>query len=365
MTERERLLSVLNGKKPDLTPWYADLSWWYNSKIEKLGHDYKGEDGYLKFYAESKAGIYVYGPNLWKETYCEKISFINEKKDDLIISKVITPLGTIESTSKYLENSYTTARLSYFIKNPEDLKIMQYIFGNRKVSPNYEEFERIDKKWGNYGIPVALGPICVSALQKLISRWAGIEKVIEIMIEDSKLLEETIENLQNSDDEIFRIIENSPSLIVEFPENLSAEITGKNLIEKYELPYWKRRIKQLKAKGKFVGIHNDGTLRGSLNILIEAGFDFVEAVTLSPVGDMSVEEVFEICDEKIVIWGGIPGVIFSPLYCEDFFENYVKNLVLFVKNKKNFILGVADQVPPDAPQERILKVRKILEKYGR
>ncbi|MCS7181136.1 MAG: uroporphyrinogen decarboxylase family protein [bacterium] len=242
---------------------------------------------------------------------------------------------------------------------------MQYIFKNRKVSPNYDEFERIDKKWGIYGIPVALAPCCVSPLQTLITRWAGIQKVIDIFIEDPNILEETIELLQYLDNEIFEIIENSPSLIVIFPENLSAEVTGKNLIEKYEMPYWKKRIKQLKDKGKFVGIHNDGTLKGSLHLLIESGFDFVEAVTPSPVGDMNIEEIFKVCDEKIIIWGGIPGAIFSPLYKDDYFENYIRNLILFVKNKNNFVLGVADQVPPDAPKERICKVREILEKYGR
>ncbi|MCM8804318.1 MAG: hypothetical protein NC833_03585 [Candidatus Omnitrophica bacterium] len=364
MNERERLLSVLNKNRPDLIPWYADLSWWYNYKVIEKGLNWN-QDDYLKLYIETKTGIYVYAPNLWKETYSEDIKFINQKKDNLIISKIITPLGTLESISKYLENSYTTAYLTHFIKNLDDLKIMQYIFKNRKVSPNYEEFEMIDKKWDGYGIPVALGPICVSPLQTLITRWAGIERVIDIFFENRKILEKTIEILEECNDEIFKIIENSQSLIIIFPENLSSEITGRNFIEKYEMPYWKKKINQLKRKNKFVGIHNDGSLKGSLPLLIESGFDFVEAVTPAPFGDISIEEIFKIADNRIIIWGGIPGAIFSPLYNQKYFENFIKNLILFVKNKNNFILGVADQVPPDASKERILRVREILEKYGK
>jgi uroporphyrinogen-III decarboxylase len=364
MNERERLLNLFNKKKIDLIPWYGDLSWWYNSLINK-DESYKGEYGYLKMHIDTRVGIYLYPPSLWKIEYSEDIKFIEEKNGDLIISKIITPFGELESKIKILENSFTTAYITHYIKKTTDLKVMQYIFKNRKIYPNYEEFERIDRKWDGYGIPVALGPVCVSPLQTLITRWAGIQKVIDIYIDNREILEETIEIIQDSDNEIFEIIENSPAIIVEFPENLSGEITGKNLIEKYELPYWKKRINQLHKKGKFVGIHNDGTLKGSLPLLVEAEFDFVEAVTPAPFGDLSIEEIFEIVDEKIIIWGGIPGAIFSPLYTEEYFEKYLKSLIQFVKEKKNFVLGVADQVPPDASFERVCKVREILEKYGR
>ena len=364
MTERERLLSVFNKERPDLIPWYADLSWWYSFKISKEGKrcDFCSED-YLKLYIETKTGIYVYAPFLWKEIFSEDIKFVGEEKEDILIQKFITPFGEIESVSKKLGFN-TTAYITHFIKRPEDLKILQYIFKNRKVVPNYQEFEKINEIWSHYGLPVALAPVCVSPLQTLITRFAGIQKVIEIFIENKKILEETIEILQNCDNEIFKILENSPALIIEFPENLSCDITGKNFIERYEMPYWKKRIKQLKEKGKFVGIHNDGYLKTSLPLLIESGFDFVEAITPAPFGDISIKEIFEIVDEKIIIWGGIPGAIFSNLYSAEYFENFVKDIILFVKNKKNFILGVADQVPPDAPFERILKVREILEKYG-
>ncbi|MGB9677597.1 MAG: hypothetical protein ACPLZ9_03170 [Candidatus Ratteibacteria bacterium] len=364
MNERERLLCILNRKKPDLIPWYSDLSWWYNSLISK-DEKYKGADGYLKMHIETGVGIYLYPPSLWKTEFLDEIKFVTERNGSLITSKIITPIGEIESISEYLENSFTSAYKTHFIKNVSDLKVMQYIFKNRRVFPSYNEFEMIDKKWDKYGIPVALAPICVSGLQTLITRWAGIQKVIEIYIENKEILEETLDIIQKSDDEIFEIIENSPALIVEFPENLSGEITGKNFIERYELPYWKKRIEQLHKKDKFVGIHNDGTLKASLPLLIEAGFDFIEAVTPAPFGDMPIEEILKISEGKIIIWGGIPGALFSPLYSEEYFENYIKNLILFVKGRKNFILGVADQVPPDASFKRICKVREILEKYGR
>ncbi len=46
MYEHERILSVLNGEKPDRTPWFADLSYLYSSMVS-LG---TLEDKYKLFY---------------------------------------------------------------------------------------------------------------------------------------------------------------------------------------------------------------------------------------------------------------------------------------------------------------------------
>ena len=52
MNERERLLAVLNGKTPDKTPWYGDLSYLYSSMEIRgtLDKKYMGDEGYLKFH---------------------------------------------------------------------------------------------------------------------------------------------------------------------------------------------------------------------------------------------------------------------------------------------------------------------------
>lgn len=45
MTQRERFLAVLEGKKPDKPPWYADLSYYYFSLVKdgRLEKKHKGD----------------------------------------------------------------------------------------------------------------------------------------------------------------------------------------------------------------------------------------------------------------------------------------------------------------------------------
>lgn len=381
MNERERLLSVLEGGAADTIPWFADLSWWYDAHkmkgdLPEAYRDKGGTDpsyqshfqltptdgaGYLRLHQDTGVGIFAYAPMVWTETFSADIQFIVHEENNIITSKVITPLGQIESTSQYLPDSFTSAYKSYYIKNPADLKVMQYIWTHREISPNYEEFERVDRFWDNAGIAFALSPISTSALQTLITRWAGIITTVNLIIDAPALFKETIEIAQSADDEIFEVIANSPARIVEFPDNVSGQVTGKNLLTKYVLPYWKKRVNQLHSGGKLVGVHNDGGVRAALPVIIEAGFDFVEAITPEPVGDITLEEIKAISDGRIVVIGGLPGVLFSPLYPIEYFKKYIDDVLTFFSDEAGFVLGSADQIPPDAELERICMVREIID----
>lgn len=381
MNERERLLSVLEGGAADTIPWFADLSWWYDAHKMKgdLPEAYRDKDGsapsyqshfqltptdgagYLRLHQDTGVGIFAYAPMVWTETFSADIQFIVHEENNIITSKVITPVGQIESTSQYLPDSFTSAYKSYYIKNPADLKVMQYIWTHREISPNYEEFERVDRFWDNAGIAFALSPISTSALQTLITRWAGIITTVNLIIDAPALFKETIEIAQSADDEIFEVIANSPARIVEFPDNVSGQVTGKNLLTKYVLPYWKKRVNQLHSGGKLVGVHNDGGVRAALPVIIEAGFDFVEAITPEPVGDITLEEIKAISDGRIVVMGGLPGVLFSPLYPIEYFKKYIDDVLTFFSDEAGFVLGSADQIPPDAELERICMVREIID----
>ena len=78
------------------------------------------------------------------------------------------------------------------------------------------------------------------------------------------------------------------------------------------------------------------------------GFDGIEAVTTGPVGDVEIEELRELCGEHdTIIWGGVPGAMFSPPWtAEQIRENTVRLLDEMAPDNR-LIVGSADQVPPD------------------
>lgn len=363
MTLRERLMKVFNGEIPDITPWFADLSYWYDSqKVQGLlPSQYKGEKGYLKLHADNEVGVYLYPPSVWKEENSEKIITTNVRQGHVTTTTISTPAGDLKSVSEYLPGSFSTGIKEHFVKTIDDLNIMSYIYRNRKIEPFFDDFIRIDKLWGEYGVPVLLAPICVSAFQSLVSRWSGVEMSIILMSDYPEDFQKILEEIQNSNDKIFDIICDSPAEFVAFPENLSGDITSPALLKQYALPCWEKRISQLHAADKYVLLHNDGSIKSSLPVLVaETGLDAIEAVTPAPVGDLSLEDIRNITKDRKIVWGCLPGALFSRQYKEEFFIDYVRKIKDIFPLGCGFVLGVADQVPPDADFSRVKMVSEII-----
>ena len=116
-----------------------------------------------------------------------------------------------------------------------------------------------------------------------------------------------------------------------------------------------------KRQGVSCAVHLDGTLKGLLPRLAANGFDAIEALTPQPAGDLDVE-VLRACanNQRVILWGGIPGVMFAPPYAWSDMQAHVRR-VLRAWRGTPFILGVADQVPPDG---NIDFCRRIAEMIG-
>ncbi|MCL2815438.1 MAG: hypothetical protein FWD23_12630, partial [Oscillospiraceae bacterium] len=127
------------------------------------------------------------------------------------------------------------------------------------------------------------------------------------------------------------------------------------------MPYYKKLNDKLHKAGKKTGIHIDGTLSPCLSLLPLCGFDLAESVTPAPVGDIGFERLFETVGDDFIIMGGLPGALFSARYSDEFFDGYLKQLARVSKPGAKFIVGAADQVPPDAIIGRMYKVREMIE----
>ena len=108
----------------------------------------------------------------------------------------------------------------------------------------------------------------------------------------------------------------------------------------------------------------DGTLKGLIREVAETGFTVMEALTPAPVGDLSLTDMRAKVGDHSIIWGGLPGLFFTDLISDQEFDRFVINNLEMMRKDQHCVLGVADQVPPGARWERILRVSELVEQYG-
>jgi hypothetical protein len=361
MSIRSEVLDVLDGKPHKRIPWFGDLSYYYDSleRRGKLEATYGGRQGEKKFYQAHGVGIYLYAPDVFMVDYDPSVRYSERKDPERIVQSFRTPVGSIEAVQDFHTDTWCYAYSKRFVATIEDLRVMRYVHEHALYRENYDSFIECDRLWGGDGIGFAMGVASMAPFQKMVSRWAGIETTVGLYMDNEDECLRAFSAMEASQEPLLEVLAGSPASVVILPENLSSDVTGGAFFTRLDLPYYQRINERLHRAGKKTAIHIDGRLTPCLGLLSEGGFDIADAVTPAPFGDIAVEDLRTAAGDRLVIWGGLPGGIFSGAFSDAFFEEYVRNVLRHADGR--FVLGVADQVPPDAVPWRIGRVRELVD----
>ena len=382
MNFRERTLRTFQKKKIDKIVWQPRIyCWYYGNRLKnKLPEGYNDRSTLNSLYDniqpykgnvpekyKDKTMIEIYhdlnasprypqealGVSIFKfKNKKVKIKSRDNEKQGKIITIHETPLGSLREVTKH---GYHT---EYPIKTLSDLEIMEYILADTEFEFDVEAFKIADSEFGERGVIQTFYPR--SPLQRLIIDYMGFENTIYALNDYPDKIKDFLRIIEKWDDKMYEVILNSPVKILNFGENIDANIDSPFLFEEYLIPYYKKRINQIHQKGKFCHIHMDGLLKSLLPFIKRVGFDGVEAATPLPQGDVSLEGLKDALEETILL-DGIPAILFLPRYSYQDLEKFtIRVLELF---SPNLILGVSDEVPPNADIERVKFVSRVVDKF--
>jgi len=363
MTPRQRVLSVLRGETPDLVPWLGDLDYWVSSLRQKgeLPAQYAG-DGYFKLHRDLGVGFYLQGDFPW--TGKTPGETMQETRDGNVVRKTWrNPAGTLTEEQTYLPDTFSWAITKHLVTGAEDIPAFLWHIEHTEVTPDYTATLRRRDLVGDIGIVLSYLPR--SPFMDLVTGASGLETLVFLLVDYPDETGELLASMAKLSDEAADIALRSPAECLMIPENLSSEMIGEKLYLEWLRPYEARWVERIRAAGKHSFIHMDGTLRGLLRQVAATGFDVLEALTPVPSGDMTWQEIAAAMPEGTVAWGGLPGIVFTPLVSEAQFERHVRETLEVMTARPRCVLGVADQVPPNGTRERVRRVAELVERHGR
>jgi hypothetical protein len=365
MTPRERVLSVLRHEAADRVPWFGDLDYWATALIHRglrpVG--FKESADYLAWHRDLGVGFYLQG---WFPMRLSVVGgSVEDREDDVVREKIIrTPRGTLRERWEWSAQTFSWAPVERLVKTIEDLRVYRWVAEHADWEADYAHAARRGPQIGGQG--VLLGYLHHSPLMQMVAIDAGIEFVAVADADEPDLLGATLAAWADSLEPAQRIAIASPAEVLMISDNLSSEVVGANLFERYLRPYYETWTPRIREAGKFSCVHLDGTLRGLLRRVSGCGFTFIEAMTPAPVGDVPVAAWASFRGvSDVVYWGGIPGTYFSPVTGDAEFERHVSEVLEAMRVDRGMVLGVADQVPPDALESRVRRVAELVEEYGR
>ncbi len=360
MTKREIYLKALRNEKVDTLVWAPNFDYWLrvNTAEGTLPEKYRGMS---RNDIVRAIGGYIWNrqPGI-KSIEDKSVKTEVKKTDDARIVEKITPVGRVRAVYRKTETEHRSMNLfEHFIKRVEDIRVMKYIAEATYYEPDYQPTIDALKDTGDDGI-VLNGCPAVPFIQ-FAKIDAGYINAFYLWFDHRKEVDSLVDTYFKKYLEAVKILADGYADVVATGDNMDGVMITPEIFKHYAIPYYQECKKILSEKGKIFEGHWCGRTQNLLPLVPGCGLDVVEAIVTAPMADITLEEALDILDGKVVLQGGIPSV----LVCQQGatrqqFIDYIKNVIVPLKGRRSFILGMSDNVPPDADFERVEMVSQLI-----
>lgn len=310
MTRRERVMASAMGKSADRLPFFH---WWRHSQIG---------------WAERECRNRGMGMNWFRPPHAQQVHDVQVAERSATVSgrSVIrrtytTPVGSVyEDEYRYPGTGQwhgsrswqdvSPWTLSRLIKGPEDYAVVQYMVEHTEYVADYMPIEQAMDWLGEDGVVVAALP--ASPMQMLLIHWIGSEggRAFYHLADYPELVNDLYQALSVSRESLYQIAARSPAPIVVWGENVDGQLVSPALFERYLMPEYEKQAEAVRAKGKLLAIHMDGSLASLKQLIARSPIDIIEAFLPPPMGNLALGEALAAWPDK-AIWLGFPGGIYE------------------------------------------------------
>lgn len=388
---RQRVLDVLNAKKPDHVPFLDRMDFWYKGLRYqgKIPAPYTGQSLFdihktigfgqedwmwpveFKFRTVEMV-MSCEGQEIFHEYEPEVTDFptlwgmVPTDRAGVTTTELIMPAGRLTVQHEIsIESVISGTTRSHIITRPirseEDYRVYEYLIEHMEVRPRFQVFMQREEALNGFGFLVPM--ITRMPFQCLLYDAIGEVDLFYALHDSSGPVDRLLDVL---DKQVLRVLEALADLsvpLVEFPDNLEGAMTNPRLFCKYLQPNYQKYAAILHAQGKKLASHTDGNLKNLVKLLPESGIDVCESFTPWPITGCTFEEAWAAWEHGPLIWGGIPSYYLEPRVPEAEFQGMIERLLDLIGSRP-IILGIGDAVMIDNDVERVRWIAQRIENHS-
>ena len=367
MNNRERLSAILDGRPPDRIPFIPRLLLWYNAR--KATHSMPVEwEGMSLRELEKALGVGTPARDgRVFNTRLEGVEVVVRDVGGRRVTEYHTPVGSLRRSEHFSRDLNELAMAGreeeWLLKGPDDYRIWEWIIQHTYWDPAYDQYSAYDAEIGEDGLPmVAAGD---APFHEFLLNGVGYNNGYYHVADYRREVEHLLAVMMEVERErLWPVIAHSPARLLLHGVHHSSMFTPPPIYERYILPYYEEFMPLMHASGKAVAMHADNDTSLILGLLERAGYDMLECFVTAPMVPLTLERARQILSTRVILFGGLPSLLFSPSYAESDFRDYVLRLFDIIGPGDAFILGVADNVMPDSLIERVAWTNEMVEERG-
>ncbi len=359
MTPRERLLAVMRHQEADCVPALADLSWWYAAHgggrfVPSVAGNEDRLARLLELHRQTGAAIHLNTGSFFDSRYREGVRASTRVEGDCYRQCIETPHGVLEEVRRWSDRAWSWGIEQHMIRTVEDLKLLRWAYAGVTFAPRWERFVQVEEMIGPWGLAFASVPY--SGMGFLMARYAGVEKTVELAMDEPAELDATLAVLNDAHARAFTLMAEGPAQVLFVSDNLSADVQSPTWFARYSAAHYRKLAQIAHAQGKVVSVHIDGRLRGLLRAAAECGIDGADAVTPWPWGDLTPEQCRAEAGPALVLSGGVPPNSFAASVPLATFDAQVERWLALADSSGALMIAPGDQLPPDGELARVTRL---------
>ena len=346
MNTKERILAALNWSEPDRVPLTV-----YDSLLPRGVNE--------RLLREIGLGLITRLPSHRIEH--RKVEILTreywEDGRPFIRRMIRTPVGEVLQVLQP-DQAYGTSNWiqEHFIKTPEDYRVMEFYYRDMLFRDNYDAIREHQRRLGPDGIVIVR--LAKSPIQEMLYQMMGMERFGEDYHIRRDLFDSLHATMVRRYEELYELATNSPVEIIQLGDNISSDVVGRERFRNYLMPEYEKVSERLAAVGKKLAVHMDGRLRSLVKEIGTAEFDILEAMTPSPMGDVSVKEAREAWPEKALWINFTSSIHIEP---PAVIEAHTRQLLQEAGSKRGFAISVTEDAPVEALERSLAVISRVLQ----
>jgi hypothetical protein len=393
MHHRDRILATLHGQPCDQIPWSPRMDLWRLALEARgtmparfVGRDLLGiaqELGCACHVAQGADATHGGGHDQTlrglgldgHDDYPFRVELVGlpvrfQRDDENLRTWIETPQGTIHT---HLHQDCDMLRRgvslpfvqSYALGSPDDLEALATVFDHLRVAPTPHNYATFRAHIGEQGVAVARGPVAASPLHLMLHELMPMDRFFYAYHDMAARLHELACHMEPLFAAMLDALCACDAEVVMWGANFDRDLTAPRFFEREMAPWLRRASERLHAAGKLMLCHTDGESSGLFALYRQCGFDVAESVCPAPMTERTLAEIREALGPDIAVWGGIPSVALLDEAMDDAaFFAYINTLFSQLGTGERLVLGVADNVPPDANLERLAYLGQRIAAWG-
>jgi len=233
-----------------------------------------------------------------REGFTTEYEHIVEDGHKRIRATVKTPVGELTQVVGRDPTFGTNWNHEFFIKQPEDYPIMEYVFEHCTFSPDFDKYVEANNKMGESGIVVSeVMQMPLITLEAAIMGPVAWSEGLMLYPDDFKRLHDT---LSKNHRRMIDIVAQSPAEVVWLPDNITGIMVSPDVFTEYCTPAYEYACSVLHDSEKLCFSHFDGANATLKDCIAATDIDIIEAFTPPPMETMTVADARQAWPDKVL-----------------------------------------------------------------